>query len=143
GWADLEPSGAGPLIVPPLVSAPAARRHERRPLSQTHVVLGSSTVAYSDPRRYAVSLAGTALGGGMSSRLFQRVREELGLAYSVYTFQSFRVDVGIHGVYVATAPETAEEAVGVVEAELEQVSAEGLTEQELLAGKNQMKGAFT
>jgi predicted Zn-dependent peptidase len=143
GWADLEPSGAGPLIVPPLVSAPAARRHERRPLSQTHVVLGSSTVAYSDPRRYAVSLVGTALGGGMSSRLFQRVREELGLAYSVYTFQSFHVDVGIHGVYVATAPETAEEAVGVVEAELEQVSAEGLTEQELLAGKNQMKGAFT
>ena len=47
------------------------------------------------------------LGGGMSSRLFQRVREELGLAYSVYTFQSFHADTGMHGVYVGTAPETA------------------------------------
>ena len=53
------------------------------------------------------SLLSMLLGGGMSSRLFQRVREELGLAYSVYTFQSFHADVGMHGVYVGTAPETA------------------------------------
>ena len=63
--------------------------------------------AHGDPRRYAMSLLSMLLGGGMSSRLFQRVREELGLAYSVYTFQSFHADAGMHGVYVGTAPETA------------------------------------
>lgn len=143
GWADVPRSGSGELKVPPIAPAIAGRRHENRALSQTHAVLGSATVKYGDERRYAVSLVGTALGGGMSSRLFQKVREELGLAYSVYTFQSFHVDVGVHGVYLATAPESAEEAVRVVEAELERVCAEGLTAEELLAGRNQMKGALT
>ncbi len=72
--------------------------------AQTHIVFGSPAVSHGDPRRYTLALVSTVLGGGMSSRLFQRVREELGLAYAVYTFQSFHADTGTHGVYVATAP---------------------------------------
>lgn len=143
GWADVPAGDVQPLTVPSVATAPPGRRHEARKLTQTHAVLGSATVAYADPRRHAVTLVGTALGGGMSSRLFQRVREELGLAYSVYSFQSFHVDVGVHGVYVATAPETASEAVAVVESELERVASSGITEDELRAGKNQIKGAVT
>jgi predicted Zn-dependent peptidase len=83
------------------------------------------------------------LGGGMSSRLFQRVREEMGLAYSVYTFQSFHPDTGVHGVYVATAPETAREASDAIRDELARVAAEGLPETEIAAGKSQLKGQVT
>ena len=82
-------------------------RHIERDGAQTHIVFGSRGVAHSDPRRFPLLLVSMLLGGGMSSRLFQRMREELGLAYSVYTFQSFHADAGMHGVYVATAPETA------------------------------------
>ena len=81
-------------------------------------------MAHEDPRRHAVILLSTLLGGGMSSRLFQRVREELGLAYSVYTFQSFHADVGMHGVYVGTGPETAREALEAIHAELADVAAQ-------------------
>jgi len=83
------------------------------------------------------------LGGGMSSRLFQRVREELGLAYAVYTFQSFHRDSGNHGVYVGTAPETAGLATEAIREELARVAREGLPDDELAAGKNQLKGQIT
>ncbi len=85
-------------------------------------MFGSSTVPHAGPRRYPLMLIDTLLGGGMSSRLFQRIREELGLAYSVYTFQSFHVNMGMHGVYVATAPETADQATAAVREELAQVA---------------------
>jgi predicted Zn-dependent peptidase len=101
------------------------------------------TVPYSDRRRYAVVLVDTLLGAGMSSRLFQRVREQLGLAYSVYTFQSFHADSGIHGVYVGTGPETAAEATEAVRAELAELAAKGLPEEEIEAGKGQLKGQLT
>jgi predicted Zn-dependent peptidase len=79
----------------------------------------------------------------MSSRIFQRVREELGLAYSVYTFQSFHADVGMHGVYVGTGPETAREALDAVDAELADVANNGLPAEELAMGKSQLKGQIT
>jgi predicted Zn-dependent peptidase len=83
------------------------------------------------------------LGGGMSSRLFQRIREDLGLAYSVYTFQSFHRDSGNHGIYVGTAPDTAAEAAEAIREELTRISTEGLSEEELAAGKSQLKGQIT
>jgi predicted Zn-dependent peptidase len=79
----------------------------------------------------------------MSSRLFQRVREELGLAYAVYSFQTFHADSGTHGVYVGTAPETASEAVAAITDELDRVAGEGLPAAEVEAGKNQLKGQVT
>src|SRR5690606_20044095 len=82
---------------------------------------GARTFPHGDPRRYALVLLSNAFGGGMSSRLFQRVREELGLAYAVYSFQSFYTDAGQAGVYVGTRPEWADRAVEVIRAELARV----------------------
>jgi predicted Zn-dependent peptidase len=111
-----------------------------RPGAQTHLVLGTRTFGHSDPRRYAMILLSTVLGGGMSSRLFQRVREELGLAYSVFSFQSFYRLGGIAGVYVGTRPEWAERAEALVLEAFEQVAESGLTDHELADAKGQLKG---
>jgi len=114
--------------------------HIERATAQTHVVFGTRTFRHGDPRRYALVLLSSAFGGGMSSRLFQRVREELGLAYAVYSFQSFYSDTGQVGVYVGTRPEWADRAVEVVREELRKVAREGLTAQELDDAKGQVKG---
>ena len=143
GWAD-QPRGSTTIATAPTpLPQPPSERHVERAGVQTHIVFGSLTVPYSDPRRYAVVLVDTLLGAGMSSRLFQRVREELGLAYTVYTYQSFHADCGIHGVYVGTSPETAREATEAVQAELANVARRGLPEDEIAAGKSQLKGQLT
>jgi len=143
GWADVPRGGLPPLTSPaPIMQVPGAL-HVERDTAQTHIVIGSATFAHSDARRYGMSMIGMLFGGGMSSRLFQRVREELGLAYSVYSFQSFHVDAGMHGVYVGTAPETARAAVEAINEELENLAANGLSEEELTAGKSQLKGQIT
>jgi predicted Zn-dependent peptidase len=103
-------------------------------------VIGTRTFEHADPRRYAFVLLSAALGGGMSSRLFQRIREELGLAYSVFTFQSFYQAGGMAGVYVGTRPEWADRALAEVEAELAKVAAGGLNADELEDVKGQVKG---
>jgi predicted Zn-dependent peptidase len=144
GWGAEVPRDTRALATrPPLAAAPAYAHHADRELTQTHVVLGSPTTPHGDPRRYALSLVGMVLGGGMSSRLFQRVREELGLAYAVHTFQSFHVDAGVQGVYVATAPKTARQAVAAIRDELRQLCDAGLPADELAAAKRQLKGQIT
>ncbi|MEJ7809201.1 MAG: pitrilysin family protein [Gemmatimonadaceae bacterium] len=143
GWGAVPTGDAAPLPEPTPILATGGYRHVPREASQTHVVFGSPTVAHSDPRRYAVVLASTVLGGGMSSRLFQRVREELGLAYAVYTYTSFHPDLGVHGVYVATAPETAKATTSAINEELARVASDGLTAEEIAAGKGQIKGQIT
>ena len=143
GWADVPRGGLPPLTSPaPIVQAPGAV-HFERDTAQTHIVIGSAMFAHSDPRRYAMSMIGLLFGGGMSSRLFQRVREELGLAYSVYSFQSFHEDTGMHGVYVGTTPETARAAVDAINQEMELLATHGLSEADLAAGKSQLKGQIT
>lgn len=140
GWMDVAAGDPEPLATVPPVPRPPVSSHVTRDLTQTHIVFGSTTVAYADPRRYTLALVGMMLGGGMSSRLFQRVREELGLAYSVYTFQSFHLDTGVHGVYVATAPETARAAADAIRGELATLAREGLDEAALSAAKSQYQG---
>ena len=143
GWADIPRGGLPTLRSPaPIVQAPGAV-HFERDTAQTHIVIGSTVFAHSDPRRYAMSMIGMLFGGGMSSRLFQRIREELGLAYSVYSFQSFHEDSGVHGVYVGTTPESARAAVDAINSEMEMLAAQGLTEEDLTAGKSQLKGQIT
>jgi predicted Zn-dependent peptidase len=120
---------------------PPKRKHiTRRDIAQTHVVLGGRSIAHGDPRRYAFALLSMLLGGGMSSRLFQRVREELGLAYSVHTFHSSYADTGSHGVYLASAPESAQQATDAVREVLFSVASNGLPEEELAAGRRQLRG---
>lgn len=143
GWGDVP--GVPAVVAEPAAPTAAvpAVRHVQRESAQTHIVFGSTAVAHGDPRRYASALVSTLVGGGMSSRLFQRVREELGLAYSVYTFQSFHADSGMHGVYVGTAPDTAREAAEAIREELARVADEGLPDDEIAAGKSQLKGQIT
>ncbi|HUR92777.1 MAG TPA: pitrilysin family protein [Gemmatimonadaceae bacterium] len=144
GWLEVPPSGGSPRQPEaPRTSAPSYAHHDRRDQAQTHVVLGTATVPHRDPRRYAIALVSVLLGGGMSSRLFQRVREELGLAYTVQTFQSFHLDTGMQGVYVATAPETADDAVRAINDELASVAANGMPEEEIELGRSQLKGQVT
>ncbi|MBL0172530.1 MAG: insulinase family protein [Gemmatimonadaceae bacterium] len=141
GWGDRLTGDMRPFTVPAAVPAAPQRHHVRRKdIAQTHVVLGSASLAHGDPRRYAFSLLDMLLGGGMSSRLFQRVREELGFAYSVYTFSSSYADTGVHGVYLASAPETAQDALNAVREVLAKVVEDGLPEAELAAGKRQLRG---
>jgi predicted Zn-dependent peptidase len=143
GWSDVPRGGLPTLKSPaPIVQAPAAVHYERE-TTQTHIVIGSGAFPHNDSRRYAMSMIGMLFGGGMSSRLFQRIREELGLAYSVYSFQSFHEDAGVHGVYVGTTPETARAAVDAINEEMERLSANGLSEDDITAGKSQLKGQIT
>ena len=134
------PNGAqNPPIALPQAS-PGGEKVIERDTSQTHIVFGSSTFGHADPRRYAMVMLSSAFGGGMSSRLFQKVREELGLAYAVYAFQSFYGAAGICGVYVGTRPEWAERVTEVVTDEMAQIARDGLTPDELDDVRGQMKG---
>jgi predicted Zn-dependent peptidase len=143
GWTGLSGGAKSIPPVPPPVASSATRRHVEREGQQTHIVLGAPTVPYGDPRRYPVTLISLMLGGGMSSRLFQRVREELGLAYSVYTFQSYHHDTGLQGIYAGTSPESAGRALEEIGRELETVAEEGFPATEIEAGKSQLKGQLT
>ena len=143
GWTSIPGGSAEGPKVPDPFAEPPVRRHIDRDGHQTHIVLGSPSVAYCDRRRYAVSLVGLMLGGGMSSRLFQRVREELGLAYSVYAFQSFHHDSGLHGIYAGTSAETAGRALEEIYRELSRIASEGFPVEEIEAGKSQLKGQLT
>lgn len=142
GWFSYDP-GPAPRPVP--VVPPAWRGVQRFPrgTAQTHIVFGTDTFPHQDPRRHALVLLNTVLGSGMSSRLFQRVREELGLAYAVYTFQSLYRAAGVSGVYVGTHPSTAEQAASVIAEELERLARGGLTASELEDAKQQLKGQIT
>lgn len=143
GWDRVAGGPPAPAEVPAPVAEPPQRRHIDREGHQTHIVLGSPSVRYGDPRRYAVSLVSMMLGGGMSSRLFQRVREELGLAYSVYSFQSFHHDSGLQGIYAGTSAESAGRALDEIGGELSRVAREGFPAEEIDAGKSQLKGQLT
>jgi predicted Zn-dependent peptidase len=108
--------------------------------TQTHIVFATDTVPYADDRRYALLVLANVFGGGMSSRLFQKVREELGLAYAVYAFTSFYRDVGVVGVYVGTHPKSAEQAATVVREEYARLAREGLDPLALAEAKQQTQG---
>jgi len=109
-------------------------------LEQVHICMGMPGVSQLSDKRYAAYLLNTALGGGMSSRLFQEVREKRGRAYSVYSFLSSYRDAGYLGVYVGTSAEWVEEVVRIVLIELDKVKQDGLRPEELTRVKNQLKG---
>jgi len=113
-----------------------------RPLEQVNLVLGVKGLTRTDPRRYALGVLNTALGGGTSSRMFQEVREHRGLAYSVYSFASHHADAGIVGVSVGCLPGKYDAVLETVRAELAKVAAEGITADELERGKGQLKGGL-
>ncbi|WP_019876505.1 M16 family metallopeptidase [Sporichthya polymorpha] len=113
-----------------------------RPTEQANVLLGVPGLARTDERRYALDVLNTALGGGMSSRLFQEVREKRGMAYSVYSYAAHYADVGMFGVYAGCLPKKVEQVLDVCRAELADVAAHGITPEELDRARGQLKGNF-
>ncbi|MBN8531939.1 MAG: insulinase family protein, partial [Alphaproteobacteria bacterium] len=107
-----------------------------RELEQLHLVLGYDGVAYHDPRYYTLQMASTMLGGGMSSRLFQEVREKRGLAYSISTFVTSYADTGFFGVYTGTGEKESAEMVNVIRGELARFAASA-TDEELARTRTQ------
>jgi predicted Zn-dependent peptidase len=115
---------------------------KRRKTEQAHICLGTNGLARADPERFAFMIMNTALGGGMSSRLFQKIREERGLAYSVYSYHSQYTEAGIFTAYAGTTPARAHEVVGLLRDEMHDVSAGGLTEAEFERAKGHVKGSL-
>jgi predicted Zn-dependent peptidase len=113
----------------------------RRPTEQAHLVLGVPGITRSDDRRYALSVLSTALGGGMSSRLFQEVREKRGLAYSVYSYAQGYSDDGLFGVYVGCLPAKVDTVLDVCLSQLDVLAGQGLSDDEIRRGKGQVRGA--
>lgn len=113
-----------------------------RPIEQANLVLGCEALARTDDRRFALAVLNAALGGGMSSRLFQEVREKRGLAYSVYSFASQHADTGLWGIYAGCLPSKADEVLSICAAEVAKVVDDGLTEAELERGKGQVRGGI-
>jgi predicted Zn-dependent peptidase len=114
-----------------------------RDTEQVHAVVGTRGIPRDDPDRYPLTVLNQALGGGLSSRLFQEVRERRGLAYSVYSYRVAYFETGAFAVYVGTAPDRIDEAVEVVSAELDRVLRDrGIGAEELEAAKGHLKGSM-
>ncbi|MFC0598624.1 M16 family metallopeptidase [Streptomyces palmae] len=112
-----------------------------RKTEQAHVVLGMPGIARTDDRRWALGVLNTALGGGMSSRLFQEVREKRGLAYSVYSYTSSFADCGLFGVYAGCRPSQVHDVLRICRDELDQVAQHGLSDEELRRAIGQLSGS--
>ena len=141
-WVTTEAEPA-PVRLPsdkPVPTYGGVRVHHRD-VEQAHLVLGMPGLARNDERRFVAGVLHGIVGGGMSSRLFQEVREKRGLAYSVFTFGSAYADSGMVGVYAGCLPKKAGEVLDVVRDELELIANGNITPDELLRGKGQMRGS--
>lgn len=133
---------AGTRASGPGVGGFADRRARQRDTEQVNIVIGMPGLAQMDSRRYAVGVLDAALGGGMSSRLFQEVRERRGLAYSVGSFASRSSQAGSFGVYAGTMPAKADATVEVLLDVLADVAANGLSDDEVARGRGQEAGSL-
>jgi predicted Zn-dependent peptidase len=113
-----------------------------RPIEQANLVLGCEGLARTDDRRFALGVLNAALGGGMSSRLFQEVREKRGLAYSVYSFAAQHADTGLWGIYAGCLPSKADEVLSICVSEVAKIVDGGLSDAELERGKGQVRGGI-
>jgi predicted Zn-dependent peptidase len=113
-----------------------------RGIEQANLVLGCEGLPRTDERRFALGVLNAAFGGGMSSRLFQEVREKRGLAYSVYSFSAQHADTGVWGVYVGCLPSKADDVLAICTEEIAKVVDGGLTDAELARGKGQVRGSI-
>ncbi len=133
-----------PAAMPPPVARgdyAGGEFREGRDLDQVHIVLGFPAVGYDDPDYYPALLLSTLLGGGMSSRLFQEIREKRGLVYSVYSFSAPFLDGGLFGIYAGTGEKEAAELMPVTLEELRKVQL-GVTEDELHRARAQVKAGL-
>lgn len=145
GW-DLQ-TPAAPRVRRSTCPATIVRATDRivleRPTEQTSVMVGMPGIVATDPRRYELAVLNGILGGGMSSRLFQEIRERRGLVYSVYSFASNYSDAGLFGMYAGCSPERATDVTELMIAELERIASAGVTDSELARVLGQLSGSAT
>ena len=120
----------------------SGRLAREKDTEQLHICLGFPGVAQGEDDAYPLSVFNNALGGGMSSRLFQRIREELGMAYSVYTYPGSYPGSGVFNLYAGTTPENGHTVLRELQAVTGQLLREGLTEKEFISAKAQLRGGY-
>ena len=113
-----------------------------RQVEQANIILGCPSLRATDPRRFVMSVLNSILGGGMSSRLFQEIREKRGLVYSTYSFASSYADAGYFGMYAGCAPAKVGQVIGLLEAELEKLAEHGVSDEELRKALGQLSGGI-
>jgi predicted Zn-dependent peptidase len=114
----------------------------KREIEQIHICLAMPGYAYEDKKRYPLSVLNNVLGGSMSSRLFQKIREEKGMAYSVFSYPSVYTKSGMFSVYAGTSAAYAEEVTTLIIKELQKLKDEGVPEEEYLQSKEQLRGNY-
>ncbi len=139
GEAPARRRGAGDALP---VTAGASRVTVRRTTEQANVIVGGTGLTATDPRRFTLSVLNAVLGGGMSSRLFQEIREKRGLAYSTYSFASGHADTGVFGLYAGCTPGKVDEVTDLMVAELERLADGGITAAELRRSVGQLSGGL-
>lgn len=140
-FAHLEKKRKAGTVSPP-DNPPARSTNLSRPTGQVQICLGTPGVSQLDDRLYSVYILNNVLGGGLSSRLVQKIREERGLAYSVYTYHTAFCDTGLFTFYAGTSPTKYDEVIELILQEIKGVTEKGITEKELTRTKEQIKGSL-
>ena len=130
------------LLHPAKISRGVKVKVINRPISQVNILVGSEGLSVDDPRRHAMGILNTVLGGGMSSRLFQEIREKRGLAYSVYSFNQGYSDAATFGLYAGCSAAKAIEVTSLMLEELEKVATKGITKGELELAQGNISGSL-
>ncbi len=114
----------------------------KREIEQVHLCMGMPCFSIRDQKRFALNILNNVVGGSMSSRLFQKIREEMGMAYSVFTYPALYRDTGMYGVYAGTMADNAQKVTEMILQELSIVKRDGITQDEFLQSKEQLKGSM-
>ncbi|MCU1520510.1 MAG: zinc protease, partial [Arthrobacter sp.] len=114
----------------------------KRPVEQANIIMGCPTIVATDDRRFVMSVLNAVLGGGMSSRLFQEVREKRGLVYSTYSFASSYADAGYFGMYAGCTPSKVRQVLELLGAELDKLAEGGISDDELRKAEGQLCGGI-
>ena len=137
-FESVKPGNSFPERITPFAHSAVNMNH--RDSEQVHICLGTKGISITDTRRFAFSILNTVFGGNMSSRLFQNLREQRGLAYSVYSFMSSYVDTGMAGAYAGVDPGKAKESIKLILKEMNQIKEKRINKSELRDAKEYIKG---
>jgi len=136
------PAAPGPGPRTPPTSRSTRKVVQERPIEQVHMIIGADGRSISSPDRYSLLLLNVLLGGNMSSRLFQEIRERHGLAYSVFSFLSSYIDCGNLGIYLGVDQSQVNRSLALVQREIEKIVADRVAEDELVSAKEYAKGGL-
>jgi len=135
-------NGSAPARERPALAPVRPLIVQHRTTEQAHIVVGMRALDRHDDDRFAMSVLNQILGGGMSSRLFQEIREKRGLVYSVFSYRAAYLESGMLAIYAGTAPQRAQEVLGLIDIELEKLATTPVTDRELAVAKGHIKGSL-